>query len=55
MPVLICASATHDGFQVGEARHEANSCRYAALKSQQRPIRTQTRNEFTLFEGKKSS
>src|ERR1035437_3679754 len=55
MPVLIYASATHDGFQVAEARHEANSCRYAALKSQQRPIRTQTRSEFTLFEGKKSS
>jgi hypothetical protein len=28
---LICASATHDGFQVAEGRHEANSCPYAAL------------------------
>ena len=55
MPGLICASAMHDGFQVAETRHEANSCRYAALKSQQRPIRTQTRSEITLFEGKKSS
>ena len=55
MPVLIFASATDDGFQVAEARHGANPCRYAALKSQQRLIRTQTRNEITLFEGKKSS
>ena len=31
MPVSFAASATHDGFQVAEARHEANSCPYAAL------------------------
>jgi hypothetical protein len=42
------------GFQVSEAV-ESNSCRYAALQSQQRTIHTQTRSEITLFEGKKSS
>src|SRR5271156_628147 len=31
MPTSFAASATHDGFQVAEARHEANSCSYAAL------------------------
>jgi hypothetical protein len=41
--------------QVPEGRPEPNACRYAALKSQQRSIRTQTRCEITLFESKKSS
>ena len=53
MPVLICASATPRWVRGIRGRHEANSCRYAALKSQQPPIHAQTRSRITLFEGKK--
>ena len=55
MPALICASATHYWISRYQNRHDPNSSRHAALQSQQRSIRNQTRSEITLFEGKKSS